>query len=413
VNDGHAAATVPENIHVENRPPIRGTANLCYRQPFVETADDWRQAVENVSGLRKNILAIVMLVLGLVVLTAGAELLVRGASKLATAMGISPLVVGLTVVAFGTSAPELVVSMQSVFAGQPDVAMGNVVGSNIFNVLFILGISALIVPLRVSQQLIRFDVPLMIALSFMVLILGYDGRIGQLDGLLLTIGLATYTSWAIIKSRKEQADVKAEYEAEFGGNQTAPVPMANLMNLVLLIVGLGMLILGSRWLVSGAITIARDLGISELVIGLTIVAAGTSLPEVATSIMAAIRGERDIAVGNNLFNIMGVLGISSLVSAGGVAVSEAAYQFDIPVMVAVAVACLPIFFTGHVIARWEGGLFLAYYVAYTASIIVAATVPAFTRDLTMVMLGVVVPLTVITLLIGVVRSVRNGNVVES
>jgi cation:H+ antiporter len=257
----------------------------------------------------------------------------------------------------------------------------------------------------------------MIALSFMVLILGYDGRIGQLDGLLLTIGLATYTSWAIIKSRKEQADVKAEYEAEFGGNQTAPVPMANLMNLVLLIVGLGMLILGSRWLVSGAITIARDLGISELVIGLTIVAAGTSLPEVATSIMAAIRGERDIAVGNvvgsNLFNIMGVLGISSLVSAGGVAVSEAAYQFDIPVMVAVAVACLPIFFTGHVIARWEGGLFLAYYVAYTASIIVAATVPAFTRDLTMVMLGVVVPLTVITLLIGVVRSVRNGNVVES
>jgi cation:H+ antiporter len=362
-------------------------------------------------------LAIVMLVLGFVVLTAGAELLVRGSSKLATAMGISPLVVGLTVVAFGTSAPELVVSMQSVFAGQPDVAMGNVVGSNIFNVLFILGISALIVPLRVSQQLIRFDVPLMVALSFMVLVLGYDGRIGQIDGLVLTLGLATYTSWAIIKSRKEQADVKAEYEAEFGGSQTASAPTANLMNLVLLLVGLGMLVLGSRWLVSGATTIARDLGISELVIGLTIIAAGTSLPEVATSIMAAIRGERDIAVGNvvgsNLFNIMGVLGVTSLFSTGGVAVSEAAYRLDIPVMVAVAVACLPIFFTGHVIARWEGGLFLAYYVAYTASIVVAATVPAFTRDLSMIMLGVVLPLTVITLIVGVVRSVRNGNTAET
>jgi cation:H+ antiporter len=354
-----------------------------------------------------------MLVLGLVVLTAGAELLVRSASKLAIAVGISPLVVGLSVVAFGTSAPELVVSVQSTLTGQPDVALGNVVGSNIFNVLFILGVSALIVPLRVSQQLIRFDVPLMVALSFVVVLFAYDGRIGRLDGLLLVTGLIAYTLWAILKSRKEQAVIKAEYEAEFGIKEKVSGLGGTLLNVVLLIAGLSLLVLGSRWFVESAVVIAQQFGVSELVIGLTIVAAGTSLPEVATSIMAAIRGERDIAVGNvvgsNIFNIMGVLGISSLVSAEGVAVSEAAFRLDIPVMIAVAVACLPIFFTGHLIARWEGALFLAYYCAYTASIIIAATVPALTRTFATMMLGAVIPLTVITLVTGVVRHIRNGS----
>ena len=352
-----------------------------------------------------------MLGLGLLVLTAGAELLVRGASRLAVAVGISPLVVGLTVVAFGTSAPELVVSLQSTLAGQPDLAVGNVVGSNIFNVLFILGVSALIVPLRVSQQLVRFDVPLMIGLSFAVLFFAYDGRLGRLDGLILAAALVSYTSWAIVKSRREAARIKAEYEAEFGAPADVSSTRQTLLNVVLLIAGLGLLVLGSRWFVDAAVEIATSLGVSKLVIGLTIVAAGTSLPEVATSIMAAIRGERDIAVGNvvgsNLFNIMGVLGISSLVSAEGVGVSEAALGLDIPVMIAVAVACLPIFFTGHLISRWEGALFLGYYVLYTASIAIAATVPALSRTFALVMLGFVVPLTAITLAIGVVRSVRS------
>ncbi len=257
------------------------------------------------------------------------------------------------------------VSIQSTLAGQPDVAIGNVVGSNIFNVLFILGLAALIIPLRVSQQLIRFDVPLMIALSIAFWLLANDGRMGRLDGLLLTAGLVSYTVLAIVQSRREQAAIQAEYEAEFGAKEKASVG-GHLWNAILLIAGLGLLVLGSRWFVEAAVTIARDLGVSELVIGLTIVSAGTSLPEVATSIMAAIRGERDIAVGNavgsNLFNIMGVLGISSLVSAGGIGVSEAALQLDIPVMIAVAAACLPIFFTGHVIARWEGTCSLAVIV---------------------------------------------------
>ena len=359
-------------------------------------------------------MVILMLVLGLAVLTVGAELLVRGASRLALALGISPLVVGLTVVAFGTSAPELVVSVQSALSGKTDVALGNVVGSNIFNVLFILGVSAVIVPLRVSQQLIRMDVPLMIAASVLVLVMALDGSTGPLDGLLLTLGLLAYTWLAIVTSRKERAGIQAEYNAEFGVEEKTQGLRQGLINLVLVIGGLGLLVLGSHWFITSAIVIARELGISELVIGLTIVAAGTSMPEVATSIMAAVRGERDIAVGNvvgsNIFNMLGVLGLSSLVSAEGVRVSEAALRLDLPVMVAVAVACLPVFYVGHVISRWNGALFLSYYVAYTVSIALAATVPSLHRTFTSVMLGIVIPLTVITLLTGVVRFVRQERV---
>ena len=352
------------------------------------------------------------LLAGLALLTAGAELLVRGASALALAARISPLVIGLTVVAYGTSMPELVVSLQSTLRGQPDIAVGNVVGSNIFNVLFILGVSALIIPLRVSQQLVRFDVPLMIALSILAALLALDGAIGRWDGLLLVAGLVAYTVWAVVNSRKEQAEVREEYAAQFGASKPSSTGTIALQ-IVLVIVGLVLLVLGAQWLTDAAIDIARLFGISELVIGLTIVAAGTSLPEVATSIVAALRGERDIAVGNvvgsNLFNIMGVLGLSGLVSAEGVAVAETALHFDIPVMIAVAVTCLPVFFTGHVIARWEGGLFLAYYCAYTGYLIAAASSPAVTRTLGAVMLGFVVPLTVVTLAIGVMRTVRGGD----
>lgn len=351
------------------------------------------------------------MIAGLVSLVLGAELLVRGAAKLATAIGISPLVVGLTIVAFGTSAPELVISIQSTMSGQPDVALGNVVGSNIFNVLFILGVSALIVPLVVSQQLIRFDVPLMIGLAGLLLLFSLDGRIGRSDGLLLTLGLIAYTTWAIVLSRREQAGIHAEYEAEFGSSESALTGRRILWNCVLLAGGLGLLVLGSRWFVDAATQLARLWGLSELVIGLTFVAAGTSLPEVATSIVAAIRGERDIAVGNvvgsNVFNILAVLGISSLVSPEGVAVSQTALRFDIPVMIAVAVACLPVFLTGHLIARWEGGLFLAYYCAYTGYLVLSATVSSLSGVFAVGMLGFVIPLTVLTLVIGVVRYMRD------
>lgn len=350
---------------------------------------------------------ICLIVAGLITLVVGGELLVRGASRIAVLVGISPLVIGLTVVAFGTSSPELAVSLRASLAGQADIATGNVVGSNIFNVLFILGVSALVTPLVVSSQLIRFDVPLMIAVSFALMIVGLDGNIGRIEGALLFAGLLFYTGWSIRQSRKETAAVQAEFAKELDGKAQETIPRL-LLQIGLIIGGLVLLAFGSQWLVDGAVTIARLFGVSDLLIGLTIVAAGTSLPEVATSIVASIKGERDIAVGNvvgsNIFNILCVLGLAAAVSPGGVEVSPAALRMDIPIMTAVAVACLPIFFTGHVIARWEGGLFLAYYVAYTVYLILAATNESISRTFGGIMLGFVVPLTILTLLICVVRA---------
>ena len=319
---------------------------------------------------------ILLLVGGLALLIAGAEALVRGASKVAAALSIPPLVIGLTVVAFGTSSPELAVSVQSALSGGGDIALGNVVGSNIFNVLFILGLAAMITPLVVAQQLIRVDVPLMIAVSLGVLALGWDGRISRLEGLILFLGIVAYTVFAVRQGRKESAAVQQEYAAEFGGAPTLSAAQW-LVNAGLVVGGLAMLIVGADWLVSSASAIARSLGVSDLIIGLTIVAAGTSAPEVATSVLAALRGERDIAAGNvigsNIFNILGVLGSAALVSRNGVAVAGPALAFDVPVMIAVAVATLPIFFTGHKISRWEGALFLALYVAYVLFLLFDAT----------------------------------------
>lgn len=349
-----------------------------------------------------------LLAAGLILLVAGAEILVRGASRLAAAVGISPLVVGLTVVAFGTSAPELAVSIAAARSGNAGLALGNVVGSNIFNVLFILGVAALITPLVVAQQLVRLDVPFMIVVSLALVGIGIDGTVSRLDGLLLFAVFAGYTTFVVRQSRKESRAVQEEYAAEYGPATRAKGAMA--VQALLVVVGLGVLVAGSRLLVTGAVDIAQALGLSDLVIGLTIVAAGTSMPEVATSVIAAIRGERDIAAGNvigsNIFNVLCVLGLASVVAPAGIDVPRAALLFDIPVMTAVAVACLPIFFTGHRIARWEGGLFLGYYVAYTAYVVLDAADHEFAPALATAMVWFVLPLTVLTLGILLARSVR-------
>jgi cation:H+ antiporter len=350
-------------------------------------------------------------VLGLLALVVGAEVLVRGASKLSLSFGVSPLVVGLTVVALGTSAPELAVSVQSAWSGQVDIAIGNVVGSNLFNVLFILGISALITPLLVNQQLIRQEVPVMIAVSLLLWALAADGGIGRWDGVLLTGLILAYTVLLIRQSRAETKAVRAEYEEAFFPKENGWDAHWGLQ-VLLILGGLALLVLGSRWLVEAAIAFARHLGVSELVIGLTIVAAGTSLPEVATSVTAAVRGERDIAVGNvvgsNIFNILSVLGLSAVVAPSTLTVSPAVLAFDLPVMVAVAVACLPVFFTGNLIARWEGGLFLAYYAAYTAYLILLATRHDALGPFSAVMGGFVLPLTAVTLAVLAYRHARAG-----
>ena len=356
-----------------------------------------------------EISVVVLFVVGLGLLVLGADWLVRGASRVASAAGVSSLVIGLTVVAFGTSAPELAVSVQSSWQGQTDMAVGNVVGSNIFNVLFILGASAMITPLLVAQDLVRRDVPILCVLSIAVVLLALDGSLGRIDGIVLFAGLVLYTVWIIRSSRRETQAVKEEYEAEFG---EAKRPMPLWLAIGFVVAGLGMLVLGSTWLVNGAVAFARWVGVSEVVVSLTVVAAGTSLPEVATSLLAAKRGERDIAVGNvvgsNIFNIMGVLGLSAAVAPSGLTIAPSMLGFDLPVMIAAAFACLPLYAPGHMIPRWQGFVFFGGYIAYTVYLVLDATKHTAKSGYAMAMSWGVIPLTVLTLLVIAVR-VRRAN----
>jgi len=311
-----------------------------------------------------SFLTIVLLVIGLVCLVGGAELLVRGAAAIASRLGISPIVIGLTVVAFGTSAPELAVSVNASLGGKSDVAFGNVVGSNIVNILLILGLSATVGALAVTQRIVRLDVPILIGVSFVALLMGIDKKFNRIDGIILVIAAIVYTVWLIRTSRSEGKEVEAEYSQAIEVLDEAVVKLPLLTQVLFVLGGLVTLVLGSQLLVNSATKIAESFGVS----GLTIVAIGTSLPELATSVMASIRGERDIAVGNvigsNLFNIMLVLGMSSIVSSNGVAVQESAIRLDIPVMIGATIALLPICWNGFQIKRWEGFVLVSFYVLY-------------------------------------------------
>jgi cation:H+ antiporter len=305
----------------------------------------------------------IMLVAGLVLLVFGADLLVKGAARLASSFGVPALVIGLTVVAFGTSAPELAVSVKAAYAGQAELAIANVVGSNTFNILFILGIAASISPLIVSQQLIRQDVPIMILVSMVVVWMAWDSTLDKLECAFLFAGLFAYTAFIFVQGKKNGADVG---EGEISEILEKETPL--WQNLLLVVFGLVLLVLGARWLVQSAIEIASAFGVSEAVIGLTIVAAGTSLPEVMTSVIATIKGQRDIAIGNvvgsNIFNILCVLGLSGLVSPIPLIAGEQMINLDFPMMLATAILCLPLFFVGSKLIRFEGFLFLTIYVAY-------------------------------------------------
>jgi cation:H+ antiporter len=352
--------------------------------------------------------SILQFLAGFLVLVLGAEILVRGAARLAGAFGVPPLVVGLSVVAFGTSAPELAICLQSSFAGKADIGVGNILGSNISNVLLILGLASVMAPLTIAQRVVRLDVPIMIGLSVLTLALAaINGRLDWWDGALLVVMGAAYTAFTIRQSRRESRRVRDEYRDEFGPerDEMRGWPLYTLM----ILVGLGLLVMGSDWLVRGAVLMARFFGLSELVIGLTVIALGTSMPELVTSVVAGLRGERDIAVGNiigsNIMNLVSVLGITSLVG-GGLAVSPAALSFDFPVMIAAAVACLPIFYSGFAIKRWEGLLFVGYYVAYVAFLLLDAGRHDGLEGFSYIMMVFVIPLTVVTLGIMTVRSAR-------
>jgi len=349
----------------------------------------------------------VLFLLGLILLCAGAQLLINGATRLGQLAGISPLVIGLTVVAYGTSTPELVVSTMSAATGQSGIALGNVVGSNIFNVLFILGVSALVAPLVVNQRLLQIDTPLVFLLSLVTYFLCWNSVIHVWEGTFLFVLLLAYTVLAIIESRKETEAIQQEYAREYGLTPDEEPNSGVFLSVSLTLLGLVLLIAGSRLFTLYASQIARNFGLSELVIGLTIVAAGTSMPEVATSVLAVSRGETDIAVGNvigsNLFNIAGVLGLSSIVSGTGIPVSPAVLEFDLPVKILVSILCLPIFFTEHRISRWEGGIFLVYYVLYTLNLLTPQLHPFASRSVNYLLYFFILPLTFLTLGIGLYR----------
>ncbi len=362
-----------------------------------------------------TLMVLLKLLGGLALLVAGGELLVRSASRLASSFGVSALVVGLTVVALGTSAPELVVSVVSSWQGKGDIAYGNVVGSNLCNTLLILGLSAVIAPLSVDRKLVRVDTPIMIGAAALALALGYDGSVGRMDGIALFGLLVVYVLWSVRSSNNVTPELAESMEREYAPRELLTTYGRPLLALLIL-AALGLLVLGSELFVDGAVSIARTLGVSELVIGLTIVAAGTSMPELVTSVVAALRGERDIAVGNivgsNIFNVLGVLGGAAAVSPNGVSVSDAALAVDTPLMLLACAACWPVFATHGAISRLEGLAFLGYYVAYVAYLTLDAQESALAPQLGRAVVGYGLPATAVALAFSGWRSVRARRAIQ-
>ena len=342
------------------------------------------------------ILDAVWVVAGLALLILGAELLIRGASRLAAAFNVPPLIIGLTIVSFGTGAPELVVGVSAALEGAPGIALGNVVGSNIINVLAVLGLSAAVAPLAVASRLVRLDVPIMIGVSAVLLLMALNEWIGRVEGAVLVAGFFAYVGFLLLRRRLARESEAPE----------APEVRRTTLGLArdaALAVGGGLILaVGANRLVDGASNIAVEIGVSEMVIGLTVVAIGTSLPELVTSIVAAARGQRDIAVGNvvgsNIFNILAVAGASAL-AGGGLAVEASAVNFDIPVMLAAAAACFPVFLTGYRIERWEGWLFFGYFLAYVLYLILRASDHDAVGPFNLVMAVFVFPLIGVTLVV--------------
>jgi cation:H+ antiporter len=306
-----------------------------------------------------------LLIVGFIMLCFGAEFLVSGSSRLALRLGIAPLVIGLTIVAFGTSAPELAVSIEAASNGQSALALGNVVGSNIANIGLILGITALIHPIRIETQLIKKQIPIMIVTTLILCALVYDGLIDRVDGIVLFCGLLVYVFYSYRYTENGLAEIGQELESTQSNESVLQLPNSGVVNVALIVVGLVMLIAGSHLFVANAITLALIIGISEAVVGLTIVAVGTSVPELATSVIAAVRRQPDIAIGNiigsNLFNILGILGVTTFVASIS---AEDIDLVDLSVMLLFACVLLPMAWSKRMLSRLEGTLLLAGYVVY-------------------------------------------------
>ena len=300
---------------------------------------------------------------GLVALYLGAETLVKGGAGLALRLGLTPLVVGLTVIAFGTSSPEMVVSVQASLSDSGAIAVGNVIGSNICNIALILGLCALISPLHADLQIIRREVPIMIGATLVALLVLLDGYVARWEGALLVLGLLVYTVVTVRQAKMENAgDAGASFTSELGQRR----PWGLGLSITGVLVGLGILVLGSHLFVGGAVALAEGWGMSQMAIGLTVVAIGTSLPELATSLVASVKRQGDVAIGNivgsNLFNVLGILGVAALVRP--IEAPDLAWA-DLTVMLVVSLGLLPVVRTGGRINRWEGAGLLAIYVGYT------------------------------------------------
>lgn len=308
-----------------------------------------------------------LVLLGLLLLAGGGETLVRGATALARFAGVTPAVIGLTVVAIGTSLPELVVSLLAARDGRTDIAVANVVGSNIFNIVGVLGTTALVIALPVTGSAVKLEWPVMFLVSCLLVLLAGDGWLGRFEGGFMVAGFVAFTAFMVRRAREDfrQAERQA-FEVE-STRRSLRIPVEAMVLAVIAVGGgLTLLVLGARALVSGAVDLARLAGISERVIGLTVVAVGTSMPEMAASLVAALRGRTDVAVanliGSNIFNVLGILGLTALYRP--VAVSPALLNSDMVWMIATAFALFPVMWTGRSVSRGEGALLLALYAAY-------------------------------------------------
>ncbi len=315
--------------------------------------------------------SLLLIVLGLAALLAGAEVLVRGGTGLAGWLGIRPMIIGLTVVSLGTSVPELAVGIDAAVSGSPGLAVGNIVGTNLVNILFILGLSALLVPVVLQRMTLRFDLPAMTAAALLMFLLALDGRLGPVDGLVL-LGAGTTYTWLLLRLSRRDRD--ADTEPPDDPARSTPRPVRSALELL---GGILVIVLGAELLVEGAVDAAQTLGISETVIGLTVVAIGTSAPELVTTVLSTVRGDRDIALGNllgsSIYNIVFVLGLTVVIAPDGVPVPDEVLAADLVLMAVVALAAVPVFVSGARVTRAEGALFVGTYLGYLTWLVLART----------------------------------------
>lgn len=319
----------------------------------------------------------VAILIGLVTLVGGAELLVRGGASLAARLGISPIIIGLTIVSFGTSMPELGIGIQAATSGSAGLAVGNIVGTNIVNLLLILGLSALLRPISLDTRTVSMDLPAILIASAMLLLMSLDRHLSFWEGVvLLTAGLI-YTASILHTAKPRSAAVRREHEQECQVGSPDPSGQRDLLDLIFLVLGIAIIVFGADLLVDGSVTVATNFGVTEEFIGLTIIAIGTSAPELVTTLVSTVRGDRDIALGNlfgsSAFNIVFILGLTVIASPEPIGVPAQVLYIDLMVMCAVAIACIPVFLPGRRITRLEGGFFVVAYVVYLAYLIAART----------------------------------------